>query len=156
MTLLIIGMLSVGLYMVSLPVNPLKFQIYDVHKGIGVTILTLAFLRLAWRFGNKVPALSLPTWEKISALVMHWALYFFMFAMPITGWLMSSAAGFPVSFFGIFTLPDLIAPDDAHREFFEMLHEWLAYGLIAAIIIHTAAALKHHFIDKDEILKRML
>lgn len=156
MACLVIGMLTVGLYMVTLPLSPQKFKFYGWHKEIGMTLLLLAFLRLFWRMRNKVPLLALPKFEKIAAWAMHWVLYGFMFAMPFTGWLMTSAAGFPVSFFGWFTIPNLISPNEEHRKFFGMLHEWLAYGLIAAIILHTTAALKHHFIDKDEILRRMV
>jgi cytochrome b561 len=157
LALLIIVMLALGLYMTTLPVSPQKFKLYGLHKEIGMTILLLAFLRLFWRLANRVPPLDeLSMFEKISAKAMHWLLYGFMFAMPITGWLMTSAAGFPVSFFGWFTVPDLIGPNDAYRKLFDTVHEWLGYGLIAAISLHTAAALKHHFIDKDDILRRML
>jgi cytochrome b561 len=79
-----------------------------------------------------------------------------MVAMPLSGWFLTSAAGYAPSFFGLFTLPTLIAKNNDLLELFESVHEWLAYGLIALIIIHTLAALKHHFIDKDDILKRML
>ena len=76
--------------------------------------------------------------------------------MPITGWLITSASGLPASFFGLFTLPNLIAPDENKRILFGWMHQWLGYALIAAICLHTAAALKHHFINKDDILRRML
>lgn len=154
--LLIIGMLSLGLYMVDLPIGVQKIKFYGWHKAFGTLVLALGIIRLLWRINNITPELNIPRWERLAARTMHWALYGFMLIMPITGWLMSSAAGFPVSFFGLFTLPDLIAPNEELRNFFGLAHEYLAYLLIAAIVIHIAAALKHHFIDKDDILRRMI
>lgn len=156
MALLIIGLLALGLYMVRLPLSLDKLKFYGWHKECGLLVLFLVFFRLIWRLGNETPALALPRLEKIAALSMHWALYVLLFAMPITGWFMTSAAGFPVSFFGLFTVPNLIAPDEQARIFFAWVHEWLAYALITAVCLHTLAALKHHFINKDDILRRML
>lgn len=155
--ILIIGLLAVGLYMVRLPISLEKLKLYGWHKEYGFLVLFLAVFRLVWRLANQLPELSaLPLLEKIAARSMHWAFYGFMFAMPITGWLITSAAGLPASFFGLFTLPNLIAPDAHNLVLFEWIHQWLAYALIAAIGLHTAAALKHHFINKDDILKRMI
>jgi cytochrome b561 len=118
--------------------------------------LMLVMVRIIWRLSNRIPYLTLPLWEKIAARTVHWAFYGFMFAMPITGWLITSAAGLPVSFFGLFVLPDLVTPNPDSMQLFQKIHEWLGYGLIATIVLHTSAALKHHFINKDDILKRML
>ena len=79
-----------------------------------------------------------------------------MFALPITGWLISSANGLPISFFGLFLMPDLISPNPSVHRLMETIHAWLAYALIAFFILHVLAALKHHFINKDNILRRML
>lgn len=154
----IIGMLCVGLYMVGMPMSPDKFKVYGLHKAIGATILFLVVLRVLWRFSNPVPLLpsDMPRWQAWGAHLSHLALYGLMFAIPLTGWAMSSAAGFPVSVFGLFTLPNLVAPDNELREFFGEAHEWLAYGLIAVLLAHVGAALEHHFIRKDTILRRML
>lgn len=154
--ILIIGLLALGLYMVALPISLEKLKLYGWHKEYGFLVLFLAIFRLVWRLGNQMPELALPKLEKIAARSMHWAFYGFMFVMPITGWLITSSAGLPASFFGLFTLPDLIAPDEHKRQLFEWMHQWLAYALIAAIMLHTAAALKHHFINRDNILRRML
>lgn len=156
MALLIIGLLYVGLYMVDLPAGEDKFKLYDMHKAFGIVVLSLAVLRIMWRLSNKTPVLDIPKLERIAARLAHFGLYCLMLAMPISGWLMSSAAGFKPSFFGLFTLPGLVAPNDELRHIFATAHQWLAYGLITLIIIHTIAALKHHFIDKDDILKRMI
>lgn len=98
MAILIIGLLTLGLYMVSLPVSLEKLKFYGWHKEYGFLVLALAMLRILWRMINITPSLSLPWWEKLAAYSMHWAFYGFMFAMPITGWLITSAAGLPASF----------------------------------------------------------
>lgn len=155
MAVLIIGLLGVGLYMVSLPLGPQKFQLYGWHKAFGLLVLAFALFRLFWRLINISPSLNLPLLEKIAARLVHWAFYGFMIAMPITGWLLTSAAGFVPSFFGLFTLPALVAPNDSLLALFQFLHRWVAYALIATIVVHTLAALKHHFYDKDDVLRRM-
>ncbi|KTD51035.1 cytochrome b [Legionella quateirensis] len=154
--ILIIGLLILGLYMVNLPISLEKLKLYGWHKEYGFLVLFLAIIRLIWRLSNQMPELALPLLEKIAARSMHWAFYCFMFAMPVSGWLITSSAGLPASFFGLFTLPNLVAPDEHNRVLFEWIHEWLGYVLIGAIMLHTAAALKHHFINKDDILRRML
>ena len=156
MAILIIGLLALGLYMVRLPISFQKLKLYGWHKEFGLLVLALVIVRLSWRIMNKTPKLNLPLWEKVAAKTVHWAFYIFMFAMPLTGWLMSSASGIPVSFFGLFTMPDLISANNANRVLLDQIHEWLGYALIATVCGHAAAALKHHFIDKDDILKRMI
>lgn len=153
---LIIGLLALGLYMVPMPFSLEKLKFYGWHKEFGLLVLFLAVFRLIWRLSNPLPELALPWLEKLAARSMHWAFYIFMFAMPITGWLITSSAGLPASFFGLFTLPNLVATDEHQRIVFESIHQWLGYALIAAICLHSAAALKHHFINKDDILRRML
>jgi cytochrome b561 len=157
MAVLIIGMLALGLYMTGLPVGVFKLKLYGIHKEFGVLILMLALLRIFWRLSNITPSLnSFPPWEKSAALLVHFAFYGFMVGIPLSGWFMSSAAGIPPSFFGLFTLPNLIAPDHEIVVFFKQTHKWLAYGLIATLCLHIAAALKHQFVDKDDIFRRML
>jgi cytochrome b561 len=152
---LMIALLVLGLYMVSLPFSLEKLKLYGWHKEYGFLVLFLASFRLIWRLSNPVPELALPWLEKVAARSMHLVFYGFMFAMPITGWLITSAAGLPASFFGLFTLPNLVTPDEHQMILFEWMHQWLGYALIAAISLHCAAALKHHFINKDDILRRM-
>lgn len=156
MAILIIGLLALGLYMVRQPISFEKLKLYGWHKEYGLLALALVIVRISWRIINKTPELALPLWENIAARSVHWAFYAFIFAMPITGWMMSSAAGLPVSFFGLFTLPDLIAANEDARLLLTEIHEWLGYGLIATVCGHMAAAFKHHFINKDDILRRML
>jgi len=156
MAVLLIGLLALGLYMVTLPVSLEKLKLYGWHKEYGMLALFLAVFRVFWRLGSITPHLALPTLEKVAARLVHWAFYGFMFALPLTGWLMSSSAGLPVSFFGLVVLPDLVAPNEHYMNLYKDLHKWLGYALIATIALHTAAALKHHFINKDNILRRML
>lgn len=156
MAILIIGMLALGLYMVRLPTSLDKLKIYGWHKEFGLLVLWLVILRISWRWMNISPDLTLPKLEKIAAITVQWTFYVFMFAMPLSGWLMTSAAGLAPSFFGLFTLPVLVAPNDGLMHLFGEIHEWTAYGLIATLILHISAALKHHFYDKDDILRRMV
>lgn len=156
MAVLIVGLLALGLYMTNLPISLQKLTLYGWHKEYGLLALFLVALRLTWRLGNVLPSLSLPLWEKWAARSVHAAFYVMMFAMPLTGWLMTSASGLPVSFFGLFVMPDLIAADERSRQLLQMVHEWIGYLFILLICLHIAAALKHHFIDKDDILRRML
>jgi cytochrome b561 len=153
---LMIGLLILGLYMVSMPISLEKLKFYGWHKEYGFLVLGLAILRLLWRIINLTPELSLPRWEKLTARSVHWIFYGFMFALPITGWLITSAAGLPASFFGLITLPNLVAPNEELRLLFQQVHQWLGYALIAIIGLHVAAALKHHFINKDDVLRRMI
>src|SRR5580692_3553425 len=112
MAILLIGLLVFGLYMVGLPISLEKLKLYGWHKEYGILALILVIIRIIWRLGNSTPQLSLPLLEKIAARTVHWAFYGFMFAMPITGWLITSAAGLPVSFFGWFVLPNLVEPNN--------------------------------------------
>lgn len=157
MAIAVIIILCIGLRMGDMENGPQKLQIYGFHKSLGVLILMLVALRFSWRMVNVVPNMpnSMKNWEKLAAHLGHLALYFFMFAIPVSGWAMSSAAGFPVSFFGLFTLPNIVEPSIEARKFFAETHEFLAFSLIAVITIHLLAALYHQFVKKDNILKRM-
>lgn len=156
MAILILGLLCIGIYMVRLNISIEKLNLYSWHKEYGYLVLFLACARLLWRCLNQVPILSLAKFEKFAARSVHWLFYFCMFGMPITGWVITSAAGMPASFFGLFVIPAIVAPSEEIRLLFEIIHEWLGYALIVLICMHTAAALKHHFINKDSILRRML
>jgi len=128
------------------------------HKSFGITILALAALRLAWRWLNPTPDLppTLKPYERTLARVTHALLYVLLFAMPLSGWMMSSARGFPVSWFGFFQLPDLVPKNKALYEALLDTHGVLACVLVAVVVLHVAAALKHHFVLRDDVLRRML
>ncbi len=156
--ILVIFMLGLGLYMTDLDFSPDKMELYLLHKSIGVAILAVVSLRLIWTITHQSPK-PLATharWERNLAKIAHIFLYVIVFFMPVTGWLMSSAYGFPVSFFDIFTLPDLIGKNESLGENLAVIHEYLGFALIGLISIHALGALKHHFWDKDITLKRML
>lgn len=156
--LLIIFELILGIYMVDLPLGLQKVMLYGWHKEFGTLVLMLVSLRVAWRISNVVPLLPshMLSWQKLGARIVHFLLYVFMVAMPMTGWLLSSAAGFPISFFGFFILPEILSPNDDLRFLFAEAHKWLGYGFIALIGLHIAAAFHHYFVYRDNILKRML
>jgi len=135
-----------------------KLAMLARHKSVGITILMLAVVRLLWRFANPTPPLpaTLKPYERFLAHFTHAALYFLIFAMPISGWVMTSARGFPVSWFSLFQLPDLVAKNRPLYEAMLTTHEALAWSLGAVATLHLLAALKHHFVLKDTILRRML
>lgn len=156
--LLMAASFGLGLSMVDLEVSPQRIRMVGWHKTVGITILALAFLRLAWRFASPPPALpaSTPAWERAAAHGSHWLLYLLMFAVPVSGWLMSSALGFATVYLGIVRLPDLLTRDRELGETLKLVHFWLNKGLLALIVLHAAAALKHHFRDRDDVMRRML
>ncbi len=156
--LLVIGMLCAGLYMTGLENSPQKFQIYGLHKSIGVTILLIVVLRILWKSVTVRPE-ELAThkkWERALARLVHFFLYFAILTMPLSGWAMSSAKNFPVSVFGLFTLPNIVGPNPGLAGLLAEYHEILAWALMGAIGLHFAGAIKHHIIDRDETLRRML
>lgn len=157
MALAIIGALGVGLYMTELPFSPTRLKLYNWHKWAGVTILLLAALRLLWRLSHRPPAdLPMPVWQSRLAHLTHGLMYFLFFALPLAGWAYSSAAGFPIVWFGVLPLPDWVPVDKALAESFKLVHKLLAYGLAALVLMHIGAALKHHWIDRDDLLSRIL
>lgn len=127
------------------------------HKSIGITILVLALIRLVYRFKNPAPALpsSMSAWQVQASKASHFLLYGFLFALPITGWLMSSAKSYSVSYFNLLALPDFIAPNERLAEQLQAAHYYLGEALFYIALLHVAAALKHHFLDKDDVLKKM-
>jgi cytochrome b561 len=142
----------------DLPAGMQKLVLLARHKSVGITILLLAIARLAWRAANPVPALpsTLKPYERALAHFTHFALYALLFAMPLTGWMMSSARGFPVSWFGLVQLPDLVPTDRGLYRIFHDTHEVLARVLGVVVLLHIVGALKHHFVLRDDVLRRML
>jgi len=158
---LIVVLLALGLYMVRLPdvgFDVRKITLILLHKQLGVVVLALALLRLAWRQLNPLPrfADNVPQWQQVAAAFVHLWFYALMLAQPISGWLMSSAAGIRVELFGLFPLPDLVAYNDDLFQRLRALHHWLGYALAALLGGHVAAALRHHFVLGDDTLRKML
>lgn len=158
----LIGLLAFGWYMTGLPFSPTKLKYINWHKWAGVTILLLSALRLFWRLSHVPPALpkamsdAMPRWQQLAHHGVHHLLYVLFFAVPLLGWAYSSAAGFPIVWFGMWELPDFVDADPALAEALKPWHMVTAYTLAALIVLHIAAALKHQFIDRDGLLRRML
>jgi len=158
---LITALVVVGIYMVGLPdtgFDRKKITLILVHKEIGVLVLVLATIRLVWRQLNPLPALAetVPEWQQVAAAFVHLCLYAMMLAQPVTGWLMSSAAGIPVDFLGLFTLPDLVQHDDELFTRLRRMHDWLGLAMGALVCLHAAAGFWHHFMVRDGTLRKML
>jgi cytochrome b561 len=156
MALLLTGTFVLGLYMSDLKLSPAKLQLYSYHKWIGITLLALAVFRVLWRLTHRPPEIDLPRWQQRLSSGVHGLLYLLFIAIPLTGWLMSSAKGFQTVLFGVLPLPDLVGKDKALGVLLTSVHESLNYLLLALVLLHVAAALKHQLIDRDGILSRML
>ena len=158
MVFLILAAFPLGLYMSDLALSPLKLRLISYHKWLGVTIFLLAAARLAWRATHTPPPLpaEMPAWQRHGAHGLHHLLYVLLFAIPLSGWLMSSAKGFQTVYLGVLPLPDLIVKDKALGDLLREVHELLNYAMLALLVAHVGAAIKHHFIDRDDILIRML
>ena len=156
--LLMLGLLGLGFYMHDLPLSPQKLQLYSWHKWAGVTVFLLVIVRLAWRVTHQPPPLpvGMPRWQQWAAHTTHVLLYLLMLAIPLSGWLMSSAKGFQTVWFGVLPLPDLLAKDKVMGDLLATLHMSLNLLLVALLVAHVGASLKHHFINKDDVLLRML
>jgi len=148
---------ALGWYMVDLKISPAKLQYYSWHKWLGITVLGFAILRLLWRWTHTPPPLPIttPRWQVLAAAGGHWALYLLLFAIPLSGWAFSSASGYPVVYLGQFQMPDWMPKDKALAAQMKELHELLTTLLIVVVAVHVAAALKHHFFDRDGLLGRM-
>ena len=142
----------------DLPNGMHKLALLARHKSFGMTVLMLAILRLLWRLFNRPPELptGMAPWERMVARATHVAFYVLLFAMPLTGWMMSSAKNYAVSWFGLFTWPNLIGKNAAAFDALLATHGILGKLLFAIAVLHVLAALKHHFWNKDDVLLRML
>ena len=148
---------SWGLWMTTLPVGVHKVKVYAFHKSLGLTLLALACLRLTWRLFERRPEMPpMPLWQRRGALTVHVLLYVLLFALPLTGWLYNSLAGFPLRWFDLVHVPALHDSNDALKGLVRDLHETLAWVLVTLVAVHAAAALKHHFLDRDHTLASML
>lgn len=156
LALMLLGSFSMGVYMADLPVSPTRLKLYSWHKWAGVTILALSFVRLAWRISHRPPPdVAMPAWQARLAHATHHLLYALFFIVPLVGWAYSSAAGFPIVWFGVLPLPDFVPVDKALAEALKPWHGWLAKAMAALVLLHVAGALKHQFIDRDDLIGRM-
>ncbi|WP_321324427.1 cytochrome b [Thiomicrorhabdus sp.] len=154
---LFIGLIALGLYMSDLEKSPEKFELYDLHKSLGIGLFMLMMLRLIWlKVSANPPQLSKNKFEHILGHAVKGILYLAMILMPISGWVMSNSGGHEVAFFNLFTLPNIVAENHDLHEFAEEFHEITGKVMIAVILLHIAGALKHHLVYKDATLLRML
>ncbi len=157
--LLIVVMYALGWYMADLELaDPSKFALYQIHKSIGITIFVLAVLRLLWRLTHPAPPLpeTMSSWERLAAEAAHWGLYGLILIQPLIGVLQSNAANFPIVFWGGYELPALLAPNETLDKLLVDAHHLLANVLAGMVLLHVAAALRHHVLLKDDVLRRML
>lgn len=163
--LAIVGMLALGWVMGDLPNGAQKFALFQLHKSIGITILLLSLFRLVWRLLHKAPALPepMPAWEKTAAKATHVLFYVLMLGMPLSGWVIvsASALNIPTMLYGLVPWPHLpIIPTLPNKRDIGHLaggaHGFMAYGMAALIALHVGAALKHHFISRDDVVLRMV
>lgn len=174
----ILSMIPLGWWMSDAVLDPATRgqagQAFQLHKSIGLTILALSLVRLVWRLSHKAPPLpqAMPAWEKVVSKITHWLFYFLMIALPVTGWVYTSAGYsvtferfFPVatSWFGLFEVPHISAIASKSEEARKIIgvntmnvHSKLAWGVIVLGGLHVAAALKHHLFNRDDVLTRML
>ncbi|WP_242602138.1 cytochrome b [Legionella nagasakiensis] len=154
---IVITMLSLSFFLGDLPekYQPLG---YLIHKSFGLTVLFLFFLRILWIICRGKPSLptTVPGWQKIMARSVQYSLYVFLFAMPMSGWIMSVSANRIPVFFGLFPVPLPIEPNKGLAKLMADAHGVIAWILIVLIVLHVAGAMKHYFIDKDRVLQSML
>ena len=155
---LILAQFVIGSVAEEMKLTPAKLDLFVWHKSIGVTVLVLAVLRLLWRLGNPPPAprIGAPRWERKLAAVAHRVLYVLIIAVPLSGWWVSDASRVPFKAFFLVPMPDFIATDRALQEAAAEVHETLTAALLFVVVVHIAAALRHHFLLHDDVLRRML
>ena len=155
---LVLVQFPLGVYAADLPVSLARLQWLTRHKSLGLLILAVVLVRLAWRAFNRPPSLpdAMPRWERVGAHVDHWLIYALLLAAPLTGWLYASAAGLPAGWFGLFAVPDLVPKDRAAAAVYHDWHVALVTLLGALVAVHIGAALRHAFVRRDGVMQRML
>jgi cytochrome b561 len=157
--LLIVCGFALGWVMTDIPgITPTKLKYFSWHKWIGVTVFALAVLRILWRATHTGPSLPrrMTPWQRVAAQLVHLLLYLLMIAIPLSGYLYSSASNIPVVYLGIVPLPMLIGPDQHLKVVLKAVHIALNYSLLALVALHVAAAVKHQWLDRDGLLSRMI
>jgi cytochrome b561 len=135
------------------------FPVMPIHKSIGITILALSLFRLYWRLGHTPPALpaAMPGWQQSFAHGLHWLFYFMIIAVPVSGWIMSSAGTYPLNWFGLFDIPKWpVFKGSPLAEAAHEGHEIMGKLFIPLLVLHVGAAFYHHFAVKDHVMRRML
>ena len=155
---LVLTQLGLGVFAANLPIGLARLQWLSRHKSLGLAILAVVLLRIAWRASNRPPPLpdSIPGWQRAAAVATHGLLYLVLVLAPLAGWLYASAAGLSVNWFGLFQVPDLVSKDRELAELFKALHIGLVTLLALLIAGHVGAALRHAFWLRDGVAHRML
>jgi cytochrome b561 len=157
MALALLAQMTLGWVAVSWRLSPTKLELFVWHKTLGIVLLALVVLRLLWRVTDRAPAPAPgPTWQRRLAGVSHGTLYVLMLVMPISGWVIQSASGFPFKLFGLLELPALVGKSKAIQTAAEYTHLVLFWSFAVLILVHAAAALHHHWVRRDAVLERML
>jgi cytochrome b561 len=155
---LIFVQFALGWTAASWRLSPTKLDLFVWHKSIGLLIFLLVLLRLLWRFVNPVPTLPVDTrpWERTAAHLSHGLLYLLMLAIPLSGWVINSAAKVPFRVFWLFPLPAIVAPDKMLAELAKQVHLILFITIATVVVLHMIAAFRHHFVKRNDTLTRML
>jgi cytochrome b561 len=157
MALLILGNGAFAFWMDGLKPSLHKINMFALHKSIGLTVLALFLLRVLWRTIDRRPHDEpAPAWQKVAAHTVHGFLYLLIVAIPLTGWAYNSAHGYPLQYFKQFNLPALLEKNEALSNALGAVHEYLFWFLLIVLVAHVGGALKHHFVDRDDTLRRML
>lgn len=153
-----IGLFAVAEIMMEMAPGPDKWQLYGLHKSTGLTLITLVLLRILWRLSGPVPAhpagMSLP--QQLAAHGVHLGLYAAMILMPVSGYIMSMAGGYGITWFGVWAVPDLIGENKALGSLAHSVHHYTAWAVYGLFALHVLGALYHHVVQKDDVLTRML
>lgn len=154
----VVAAVGLGIAMNNVADRETAGALYDLHRSTGTLILAVTGLRLLWRLFHKPPPPSpaMPAWQVLAATVMHWLLYFLLFALPLIGWAGTSAYGAEISVYGLFILPPLLAENEALSKVLLGTHVVVAFTLVALLVGHAGAALHHHFVVRDDTLRRIL
>jgi cytochrome b561 len=155
--ILVIVTIPIAWAMLRVGEGPLQNLLFVVHESIGLSIFVLAVLRVVWRFVEPPPPLpaSVPPGRALLAHINHWLLYLLLFLMPVTGYLSVVAGGYPLNFFALFDVPRLVGKSESLGKFTENAHLALQYAVYALVLVHVAAALHHHLVRRDGVLRRM-
>jgi len=158
MALLLFGQLALGILAFGWPLSPTKINLFIWHKSLGLLLLVLVILRLVWRWSNPVPGLpsTIPGWQRRASRISHLLLYVCLIVLPLSGWIINSASNIPFRVFWLFKLPAITEPDKALAQLMKVAHNGLAAAFMLLLVIHISAALHHHFVRHDRVLRRML
>jgi cytochrome b561 len=155
---LVIALVVVGIVMIKMPEGAAQTVLFDLHRSVGILLLPLILVRLAYRVTHTFPRLpaDIPALQQFAAHANHWLLYAALVAQPMIGWLGMSAFGEPIRVLWLFDVPTIWPKDEALSERLFQVHSWVGIAIAALVVVHIAAALFHHFVRRDTVLARMV